>query len=205
MALRLGVYDRTERGRGPLLGLSHVWGAGSSLYRGTGKLDHTFGAASWEEALAWLGSVAPGQEVAEVQFWGHGNWGSARVHGEKLDEAALDRGHRHHDALLRVRDRLSGPEALWWFRTCETFGADPGQRFAARFADLLGCKVAGHTYIIAFWQSGLHLLEPGAVPHWSTREGLAQGTPAAPERALWSGRRQPCTVTCLTSAVPPSW
>jgi hypothetical protein len=201
VALRLCLYDRTERGRGPLPGLTHAWAAGSALYRGLGRVDRAHGTESWDEGLEWLTTIEPDEPIAEIQFWGHGKWGRAFVNGEPLDLACLGRNHARGEALDRLRARLA-PGALFWFRTCETFGAAAGQRFAGAFAERLGCRVAGHTYIIAFWQSGLHLLEAGSEPHWPLAEGLREGSPEEPVRALWSGPRQPCTVSCLAGAVP---
>ena len=110
---------------------------------------------------------------------------------------------RNHD-VSAVRSRLS-PDATWWFRTCETVSADVGRRFARDFADHQGVAVAGHTYVIGPFQSGLHLLRPGAEPHWTPDEGLSEGTPSRPIRARWSRWSEPHTITCLHGAVPPGW
>jgi len=69
----------------------------------------------------------------------------------------------------------------------------------AALADFAGVRVAGHTFEIGFFQSGLHVLAPGAAPDWAESEGLARGTPEAPERSLPSGPREPNTITCLTT------
>ncbi|MGB1700273.1 MAG: hypothetical protein ACPHRO_09985, partial [Nannocystaceae bacterium] len=89
-----------------------------------------------------------------------------------------------------------------WFRTCETFGAQPGHDFARHLAAHMGARVAGHTYIIGPLQSGLHLLAPGQRPAWSDSEGLAEGTPQAPLRARWSSISAPNTITCLRRSLP---
>ncbi|MCA9489590.1 MAG: hypothetical protein KC621_06690, partial [Myxococcales bacterium] len=80
-----------------------------------------------------------------------------------------------------------------------------GRRFARDFADHQGVAVAGHTYVIGPFQSGLHLLRPGAEPHWTPDEGLCEGTPSRPIRARWSRWSEPHTITCLHGAVPPGW
>lgn len=194
--LRLLVFDRTCRGRGGLPGLSHAWGAGRHLYRGLGRLDAGFGAATWTEALTWLARQGAGP-IAEIQFWGHGRWGQALIAGEALDLRALSPGHALHGPLGQVRARLA-PDALWWFRTCETFGTEAGQRFAAAFAGHLGCRVAGHTHVIGVWQSGLHSLRPGETPSWSITEGVrGPGPVAAPSRL-----GAPNTISCLHGRVP---
>jgi len=201
--LRLMVYDRSCRGRPALPGLSHAWWAGARLYRTLGRLHAYRGVDSWEDALEWLAEHRAEQPLAEVQFWGHGKWGAARVRRQALDRRALDREHPLHARLAAVRDRLL-PDArgLWWFRTCATFGARPGQRFAAELAEFLGARVAGHTYIIGHIQSGLHTLAPGERPTWSEQEGLREGSPDEPRRAYWSRWRAPNTITCLRSTIP---
>lgn len=203
--LRLMIYDRTCTGRALLPGLSHSWIAGALLYRTLGRLDHSRGVASWQEGLQWLAEIAADRPIAEIQFWGHGKWGHARVDRQALDESALTRGHELEPWLRKIRHRLVGPNAHWWFRTCETFGARPGHAFARAWSDYFGCAAAGHTYIIGFWQSGLHRIQPGQAPHWPVDEGLAKGSSAEPEKALWSSRRAINTVTCLHGEVPESF
>ena len=205
--LRLMVFDSTCRGRHGLPGLSHAWGAGQHLYRWLRRFDAARGVTSWGEALAWLGSYGAeaGSEIAEIQFWGHGRWGQARVGDEVLDSAALREGHRHRAALERVRARMArGSAGLWWFRTCETFGGREGQAFARQWSGFFDCRVAGHTYVIGWWQSGLHSLLPGQTPSWSMDEGLPTGT-TAPAMALPSRPRAPNTITCLHGKVPEGY
>jgi hypothetical protein len=198
--VKLLVYDATCRER--TVGLSDLWFAGSALYRALGRFDRCLGARSWQEALDWLAeSDAP---IDEIQYWGHGKWGRVLCGGEALSLASLDEQHAHRPRLDALRARLA-PDALLWFRTCETFGARVGHRFAQALTAHLGCRVAGHTFVIAFWQSGLHLLAPGARPHWSVAEGLAQGTPEAPLAAQGSRPWSPNTVSCLTGSVPAGY
>lgn len=193
---RLLIYDRTCRGRAGLPGLSFAWWAGSILYRTRSCLDACYPAASWAEALEFLGTWQPGRTISEIQFWGHGKWGDARIGADTLDERSLLRTHPFNAKISAVRARLA-PRALWWFRTCETFGAERGQHFARVWADHLGARVAGHTYVIGFWQSGLHPLEPGETPDWPEDEGLIEGTPRTPGRARASAPSEPNTITCL--------
>lgn len=195
--MRVVVYDRTcvrTRGR-----LSPIWAAGTWMYRGLGRIDAARGVASWDEALAWL--AAQPAPIHEIQYWGHGKWGGALVDTDMLDATAF---RMRRARLEAVRERLA-PDALIWFRTCETFGAKPGIAFAEQLADFFGARVAGHTYIIGFHQSGLHGLAPGARADWSPDEGLAEGTPDAPVRARWSWPWRPRTVTALDGAVPADW
>jgi hypothetical protein len=195
--MRVIVYDRTcvtTRGH-----LSPIWGTGARLYRASRRADAIQGVASWDEALTWLASHR--EPIREIQYWGHGKWGSALV-GEDVFDASSLRDRR--PALEAVRDRLA-PDPLIWFRTCETVGANRGIDFAERLSDFFGARVAGHTHIIGFHQSGLHCLAPGARAHWSPHEGLAEGRPDVPRRAKGSRPWHPRTVTALHGAVPAAW
>lgn len=203
--VRLMIYDKTCVGRGGLPGLTHSWIAGALLYRALGRIDLYRGVSSWEEGLSFVADAALERPIAEVQFWGHGKWGEAFVQRDVFDERALLRGHSLEPLLRRVRARLTDENALFWFRTCETFGAQKGHSFASALTDFLGCGAAGHTYIIGPWQSGLHRLQPGEVPQWSEVEGIAEGTAERPTKALWSRRRAPNTISCLHGRVPAAF
>ena len=196
--MRVLVYDRTcvTRGRG----LSLPWAAGARMYRAMGRIDRAKGVASWGEAFAWLGAQL--RRIDELHYWGHGHWGQALVGGESFDAGALRRGHPLHDPLRKVR---FAPGALVWFRTCETVGAARGIAFAEALADHLGARVAGHTFVIGWHQSGLHGVAPGARADWSADEGLAEGTAADPKRAHWSTKTAPRTITCLDGSIPDAW
>ncbi len=195
--LRLMLFDATCTGKPLRPGLTHSWVAGGWLYQKMGRLDEVRGVESWEEGLRWLAEVESERPIAEIQFWGHGKWGRAKVDHHVLDVRALEKGHRYRPLLEAIRDRLVGPEALWWFRTCETLGCEPGHEFARRWTQFFECRVAGHTYIIGPWQSGLHCLKPGEEPDWPVDEGLAEGTPENPKKALWSKSGEPNTISCL--------
>jgi hypothetical protein len=199
-ALRLVVYDTTQRSRAPRA-LGWSWHYGTLLYRGLGRVDAAHGATSFADAFDWLARFAPERPIGELQFWGHGKWGQLFIDRERLDRSVLSSGHEHHTGFERLRARLA-PGALLWFRTCETLGAQAGQDFASALGDATGARVAGHTFVIGFFQSGLHCLQPGARPHWSATEGLARGSADAPESALNSGPDQPNTITCLQGHVP---
>ena len=193
--LRLLVYDRDARG------LGWAWAAGARWYRARGWLDRARGAASWGEALEFLETVLPARRVAEIQFWGHGKWGDARFGAERLDRAWLERGHPHGDRLRRVARRFDRG-GLLWFRSCETLGARAGRELARALSSELGCRVAGHTYVIDLLQSGLHALSPGAEPDWDEREGILEGTPERPLRARRSSANAPRTITCFEGRLP---
>lgn len=196
--LRLLIYDTTQAERPPrLLGLA--WRVGARLYEAQGSIDASFGARSFAEAFDFLASAD--RPVGEVQFWGHGKWGRALIERESFDRSALAPAHALYPKLEAVRERLA-PNALLWFRTCETFGARPGHDFARALADFTGARVAGHTYVIGYFQSGLHSLAPGETPTWSPTEGLLAGTSERPVRAFGSGPGKPNTITCFTERLP---
>jgi hypothetical protein len=198
------IFDRTCRGPKALPGLSHAWTVGGALYQNLSWLDARRGISSWIEGLRWLAEYEPSRPIAEIQFWGHGKWGNARVGTGLLDRSALAPRHPLRGPLDAVRDRLT-TDALWWFRTCETFGALPGHDFARAWTDFFGGRAAGHTFVIAAWQSGLHGLRAGNVPTWPLSEGLRTGTPDAPTSAHPSRPWLPHTIHCLESRVPPAW
>lgn len=187
-------------------GLTVPWAAGSYLYRGLRRIDHAKGVASWAEALAWLGETSEkhDENIDELQYWGHGRWGRILIDREALAGSSLLVGHEHHAGLCALRDRLA-PGALVWFRTCSAFGCRAGIAFAEGMADFLGARVAGHTHVIGFHQSGLHGLAPGARADWDPAEGLAKGTPEEPEEARWSAPWATRTITCLHGSVPNAW
>lgn len=194
--MRAMVYDQTTGW------LSRVWASGSVLYRGMRRLDAAHAATDWDGALRWLGTLA--EPIREVQFWMHGKWGCAVIDSDVLDASDLSPASARRPLLDALRERLA-PDALVWFRTCETFGAKRGIDFAERLADFLGARVAGHTYVIGFHQSGLHGLAPGRRAHWSADEGLLEGTADAPRCARQSAAGEPHTITCLRGRVPERW
>jgi hypothetical protein len=199
-ALRLVVYDATQRFKKPL-GLGLSWTLGGPLYRALGRVDAAFGASSFASALDWLARYEDHRPISEVQYWGHGKWGRVFLGRETLDRAALQPQHPLRPKLDALRERLT-PNALLWFRTCETLGAQPGQDFAAALADYSGARIAGHTFVIGYFQSGLHELAPGMPPHWPANEGLARGTAESPLLARTSGPHEPHTITCFTGQIP---
>lgn len=195
------VYDRTCTGRGPFPGLTHSWVVGALLYGALNRLDAWYGAASWSEALDFCATFSPESRIDEIQFWGHGNWGNAKIDGERLDIDSLAANHPHRPALERVRDRFTS-NGLWWFRTCETFGTERGHAFAVAFADFMRVRVAGHTYVIWCAQSGLHTLRPGQTPDWPVDEGCS---PTQTRRALWSTLGAPNTISFLRGTIPEGY
>ncbi len=200
--LRLMFYDDTCRKSRWGLGLTHSWIAGARFYGATGKFHGTHGFTNWADALRWLATFRGSEPIDEIQFWGHGKWGRVYIAGDALSAEWLAEHHELAAPLRQIRDRMNGPAALWWFRTCETFGADVGHDFAQRWSDFFETRAAGHTYIIGPLQSGLHAIAPGQTPTWSTYEGLDEGSPEAPRQALWSVPGAPNTISCLRADLP---
>jgi hypothetical protein len=198
--MRALVYDRTCISR--LGGMSRIWATGASMYRKLRRVDEVIGVDNWDDALAWVASRP--EPIQELQYWGHGKWGGAYVADDFLGADALEDGHPRRPAMDAVRARLA-PDALVWFRTCETFGARRGIEFAERLAGFLGARVAGHTFVIHHYQSGLHGLAPGGRADWSPEEGLAEGTPDEPIRARTSMPWATRTITALVGRVPEAW
>lgn len=202
--LRLVLYDDTCReDLWWRVGLTHSWVAGVKLYRMRGAIDGALGITSWRQGLEWLAQQT--QPIEEIQYWGHGKWGCALVEREVLSVDSLSVGHDHFDALDAIRDGLIGSDARWWFRTCETLGAQTGHDFARAWSEFFDCAVAGHTYVIGPWQSGLRVLQPGQRPDWSAEEGLIEGSADDPIKAQMSHPRFDRTITCLHTKIPKKW
>lgn len=196
---RIMLYDRSCRGRGLALGLSHAWSAGGALYRALGRIDRWHGVWSWAEGLDWLLDSSRDEPIAQIQFWGHGEWGGLWIDEELLTAAALEPGHYLHDRLARLKTRLvPGGHALWWFRSCDVFGTKVGHDFARAWTRFFNCRAAGHTYQIMFFQSGLHVLAPGEEPTWSEDEGVIPGLWKADDSSAFAPR----TITCLHNEIP---
>ncbi|HEX5063719.1 MAG TPA: hypothetical protein VFV99_30280 [Kofleriaceae bacterium] len=197
--LRVMLYDRSCRGRGLALGgLSHAWSFGGLLYRALGRIDAWHGAWSWSDGLDWFVEISRTRPIAEIQFWGHGEWGGLWIDEELLTAAALEPDHYLHARLAAVKARLAN-DALWWFRSCDVFGTQIGHDFARAWTRYFNCRAAGHTHTIMFVQSGLHMLAPNEEPTWSLDEGVVDGLAHASESSL----RAPRTITALHNAIPP--
>lgn len=201
--LRLLVYDaRTDLGD---KALRSTWAAGARIYSSLGRIDAYYGAKSWLDALEFLKTYEPGRPIGQLQYWGHGTWGRVVIGVDSLSSASFDAGHKHREALDGFKQRLVPGESLVWLRTCEAFGAKVGQDFASRLAGELDARVAGHTYIIGPFQSGLHALRPGDRPKWSAEEGMVDGTGDNPGRARQSTPFAPHTIQFMRNSFPERW
>lgn len=186
------------------VGLTHSWFAGGRLYRRFGAIDTFEGFKVWHKALEWAATVYPEQKIDHIQYWGHGSPGKVWLNKETLTVDSFDGPYK--DLLAEIRDRLTD-DAIIWFRTCATLGADRGRLFARRAADFFGCRIVAHTHNINFFHGGLHSLRPGQDPTWPREEGIDEGTPEAPKKMKSSGWwwSQPNTITCLNNEFPEAW
>ena len=184
------------------LGLTHSWFVGGALARAMNHIDLCQGHRVWYRALEWLAETKPEQKITEIQYWGHGSPGRVWMDGEALTTDVFDGPLKA--LLAKIKSRLT-PEAVIWFRTCATFGAERGRAFARRWAQEMGCRVAAHTHNIGLFQSGLHSLRPGQAPGWSAGEGIRDGTTAVPLKMRPSGPFCPNTIPCLAMDLPREW
>ncbi len=196
--LRLMFYDDTCRGPGPLPGLSTTWDWGGKLYGALGRFDAWCGVQSWEDGFDWLLQYAPGRKIQEIQYWGHGEWGGLWLDWDLIKIDMLSPEHPLFERLDKLRGRLVGEEALWWFRCCDVFGNALGHEFARKWTRFFNCRAAGHTYQIKLLQSGLHVLEAGAEPHWPVDEGVMRFL----SHGMYSHPWAPKTITFLDGKLP---
>ena len=198
--IRVLIWDDTE-GRP----VGWTWDVGAPIYKLIGRFDLIINGRSWETALDILVTelVERGTWLRDLRFWGHGNWGRAYLRGGALTSRSLTPEGRlfpHLESLARfVR-----PESLIWFRTCSSFGNVMGRAFAKALAAFFQCTVAGHTYNIGFWHSGLHTLRPLEDPSWSEAEGTVMDEKGT-RQTTWSAWGRPNTVTFVRGSIPKGW
>ncbi len=190
--------DGTAAGTG---GLSKFWRLGGVYHRAALRAHAVFGATSWHEALGFAATTAEtmSRPIDELQFWGHGGFGFMLMDEEPLSAHSIQ---DQHSALVHRLKAQLRPSSLVWFRCCSAFGSADGKHFAKRMAAALGAGIAGHTHIIGFFQSGLHLLRPFAEPHWSDDEGVERNAQGAAQGARESSIRGPNTITALRMGLP---
>jgi len=185
------------------VGLTHTWTAGGRLFRALNRIDFCQGFDNWYEAWMWLANVCPEEKISEIRYWGHGGPGRVWMGNESLGPYAPVTS-KYKSLISRVQKRLTD-DALIWFRTCSTFGADAGRVFAQNWAMNMNCRVAGHTHAIGFLQAGLHSLKPGDEPYWIYDEGIEQGTAEKPKKMSGSWLSSPNLITCLHGEIPNDW
>lgn len=187
------------------LGLSTSWWAGGKAYKALRRFDHVAGFGNWDTALDWLNNVGYGQNIAELQYWGHGSPGKLWMNGKILHYNSFNTAYKHSTKLRRLSSRMTS-DSLVWLRTCSTFCGEAGHKFAENWAKALGCEVAAHTYCIGLFQSGLHSVSPeNPKPTWSVHEGIKEGTPDRPAKCKMSWPWEPRTILCLRDSIPSRW
>lgn len=179
---RILIYDDTQEAWDEM-GLSHFWAAGGIVR----DFDHVIPASSWQHAIRQLRDLNLEGVRVKIEVWGHGQSGRPWIGDQYLT----------HFLLYELSGVLRGIHTAgsWlWFRACDTFRDEAGQKFAQRVANTLQIIVYGHTRVISqaaggargrfrglldafgialgfFWQSGGYGLRPGEQPHWPASEG----------------------------------
>lgn len=189
--LRVLAYDRAEQSP-----VGWSWMIGAWFYGLW--FDVVIPCRSWNDFFQGCAKAvqANGQQIAEVQYWGHGTSGAPVCNRELLNPTP----HGHFALLVEFSKWLTKP-ALIWFRCCSVFFGQPGKDFAEALVTLLGAQVAGHTHVIGWpWHSGLHTARPGIPPAWPASEGAGiDGKP------MKSSATAPHTIFCLRTKYPPVW
>lgn len=183
--------------------LRFSWIAGGHFYKMFRSLEETKGCMDWIDALKYLSSVQPEKKIDTIQFWGHGTPGRVWINNDFLSVRSLLASSPHRAQLLKLKERVT-PETVIWFRSCNVFAGQEGHLFAIAFCQFMNCVIAGHTFIVGPWQSGLHTIRPGERPNWSKEEGLIKKEDGSVEK-VWSKPWSPNTVFCLTGKIPKGW
>lgn len=170
------VYDDTQGA------LTATWWFGSLLRSLRPGRDEILKVRSWAEMLEGFQQYPDGS-VEWAEFWGHGLSGKVFCNHASLDVGALE----------GLQRKMTGPEALWWWRTCKTFWGAAGADFAEACVDKLGCKVAGFSHTIWAWQSGLRWVNADKTFGTPSQAGW----PADGGKWSWPWRRD--TVFCMSS------
>ncbi len=187
---RIMLYDNTE----PSGWLTRSWAFGAQLYRTFRALDLVYPVYSWHEAL----QIIVDSGANEIQFWGHGSPGAAYIGDDVLRRNDIAAGGKHHKAVMRMRSLPDIPTL--WFRTCATLNGPKGKEFSQELSNSAMCRVAGHTYNIGPFQSGLHTLSPSESPYWPDDEGLGKSG-----ELLGSAPWHKNTINCLVGNIPGGW
>jgi hypothetical protein len=167
--MRVFVYDDTQGW------LSTTFLFGSALRSLRPGKDVILKIRSWDEMIEMLKLAREKHGPAErVEYWGHGASGGVQCNDKWLWGPTMRGSNtvpRVCAVLDEVRHILRDENALWWWRTCNTFWGEAGRAFAEMCVDSLGCKTAGFTRVIGPWQSELRIAEPGAKPSWDDAGG----------------------------------
>lgn len=146
---RVIIYDRTDP-------LAFWWRLGS-IIDGT---RHSFGVASWEEAIQWIlyAWEIEDRQGLEVQVWGHGSPGRVLIAGRHLP-------------LDNFSSNLRGMVDVFWSRGCETISGSTGKKWALEFVEKMDCDYVGHCVVTSWpnplWQGRVAALRPGEPAWWA--------------------------------------
>ena len=170
------------------------WGPGAALFAATSgarvvkakSVDHMLNQLL---AMSWLAG-------AQVEVWCHAFPGYLTIGGERLNRRdVLD------DDRVALLGAKLGPTGTFWIRGCSAFAGPIGHAYAGVLADRLGCRVAGHTFLIGPLQGGLRTLRPQETPTWDPKEGEAGGE-WGQAHTTWS---TPNRIFALQSRIPEGW
>ena len=177
LAMRLFIYDKTQSW------LTASWWFGAALRSLRPGKDVILHVNSWADMVEQL-SKLPEKSVTRVEYWGHGLSSAVECNNDLLTYKEV------YPLLERVAHVMSGPDALWFWRTCKTFWGVPGFQYASECVRVLGCRVAGFSHKIWWWQSGLRYMGPEDSPEWDHKDGGKWSLP-------WPWKRGK-TVWCLS-------
>lgn len=143
------IYDRTVRS--PVLWLT--WRLWAWFLLLTRRVSRVYGAASVSDAMSYLVHTyfLEAVEWQQVQFWCHGRPGQVLIGQTTLTKNCT----ADEWATLKDLSEVIPRDCMVWFRSCSTFAGPAGKEFANWIAATLACHVAGFTYTIWFFQSGL--------------------------------------------------
>lgn len=200
--IRVMFYDKTRWAGEELVS---SWWAGGHVYKFFRKIDICKGVESWEEALDWMLSLDSTKKISMIQFWGHGSPGNVFINGDAINTNVLRSNHPLHLKFQALKKKLTDQSVIW-FRSCTVFQGSKGSFFAKRWAQFFNCKIAGHTFVVGPWQSGLHTLVPDQEPYWPLDEGVAEeGKGWNGSASQMSGPFQTNTIFCLRGDIPTQW
>jgi hypothetical protein len=140
----------------------------------------------------------------EIQFWSHGSHGNgAFISGAKkggteeitaasFDSPGLDKygddrsqpGYQEWESklstfqrrLMLVRRTICDSDSTVYYRSCEAFQGEEGQKFAKASSRFWRCDVSGHTKSIGLTQPGKHTISVCQEPDWPVSEGADEET-----------------------------
>jgi len=87
------------------------------------------------------------RRLDELTFYGHGQPGAMEIGDEKLSLESIRLGGKHHAQMKRLKERLL-PDATLYLRGGQCLKGERGKAFGQALADLLGCRVVGHTQAV---------------------------------------------------------